>query len=253
MSWRPAKSLVVLKSQLDSAYPNGGWLFLGMKGDAAHAAVPSDHNPNAAGVVTAMDIGPGRSLDIHALANNLAANPHPDMKYIISNRRIANWQNGFKWERYSGSDPHDTHIHVSVGRGPDGRSVQPYDDTNLWNINQGGGDMPITREQEMALAYLATGSYPGSGYNYRFTGTTDYNGMISFWSGQQTRITKEMEKAEADGSTGIPNVIGSGYNSVYVGKPVVGNYPQMSAFWNGQPKAGSGNIKVLTPGDYRVK
>jgi len=86
--------------------------------------------------VCALDIGPGGGLDIHALADRLAAQPQPDTKYIISNRRIANWQNGFKWVPYYGSDPHDTHIHVSVGRGPDGQSVQPYDDRVEWNVGE---------------------------------------------------------------------------------------------------------------------
>lgn len=132
MSWRPAKSLEVLRAELDSNYP--GWLFLGFLGDAAHTGVPSDHNPNAAGVVCALDIGPGGGLDIHGLADRLLANHHPDLKYLISNRRIAGDWTGWKWAKYDGSDPHDTHIHVSVGRGDDGKSTQPYDDTNKWNV-----------------------------------------------------------------------------------------------------------------------
>lgn len=135
MAWRAANSLLRLRDQLNESYP--GWTFLGFLGDQAHAGVPSDHNPNAQGVVTALDIGPGGGLDIHALADRLAANPHPDLKYIISNGRIAEWQNGFKWRRYNGSDPHDTHIHVSVGRGEDGQSAPPYDDTNDWNVKEG--------------------------------------------------------------------------------------------------------------------
>lgn len=136
MAWRPAQSLVVLKSQLDAAYP--GWLFLGFIGDAAHASVPSDHNPNAAGVVCALDIGPGGGLAIHELANNLLSVRHPDLKYIISNYRIAGAFTGWSWTAYYGADPHDTHIHVSVGVGPDGQSTPPYDDTNEWNV---GGEM----------------------------------------------------------------------------------------------------------------
>ncbi len=154
MAWRPAESLVTLRNQLDTTYP--GWLFLGFLGDAAHASVPSDHNPNAQGVVTALDIGGGGGLDIHALANRLAANPHPDLKYIISNRRIAEWQNGFQWRAYNGSDPHDTHIHVSVGRGEDGQSVPPYDDKNNWDVKEGGQDMPSYVDRD-ALTYLWRG------------------------------------------------------------------------------------------------
>lgn len=144
MAWRPAYSLQTLKDQLDADYP--GWLFLGFLGDQAHASVPSDHNPNSAGVVCALDIGPGGGLDIHALADRLAAQPQPDCKYIISNRRIAEWQYGFKWRAYSGTDPHDTHIHVSVGRGDDGQSRQPYDDRVQWNVTGDDVAEPVFNE-----------------------------------------------------------------------------------------------------------
>lgn len=120
--------------------------------------------------------------------------------------------------------------------------------------NQGGKqDMPITKEQENACAVMATGGFPGKDYNYKFVGTTDVNGMLTFWQTQMPKITKEMEKQEADGSTGIPGVIGSGYNSQFVGKPVVSHAIPMSKFWNSQPKAGQSNLTVLKPGKYEVK
>jgi len=152
MAWRPAKSLVTLRNQLDASYP--GWLFLGYLGDQNHANIASDHNPNAQGVVCALDIGPGGGLNIHTLADNIVANPHPNLKYIISNKRIAEWQNGFKWKPYIGKDPHDTHIHISVGRGPDGKSVQPYDDTIKWNI-KGGTMATLVDDGNIDLLYVS--------------------------------------------------------------------------------------------------
>lgn len=150
MAWRPAYSLSTLKSQLDATYP--GWLFLGFIGDQSHASVPSDHNPNASGVVCALDIGPGGGLNIHALADSIAGNRHPNLKYIISNRRILGAWTGWKWAYYAGSDPHDTHIHISVGVGPDGQSTQPYDDTIKWNIGGNVATDSLTKE-EIILAF----------------------------------------------------------------------------------------------------
>lgn len=46
-----------------------------------------------------------------------------------------------------------------------------------------GGDMPITVEQENAESIMATGSYPGKDYNYKWVGTTDTDGMINQWLG----------------------------------------------------------------------
>lgn len=115
-----------------------------------------------------------------------------------------------------------------------------------------GDDMPITKEMEMSEAYKATGSYPGAAYNYQFVGTTNYNGMLTFWQSQMPLITAEMEKIVADGITGITGVVGKDYNSQFIGKPVVSTYPAMVTFWNSQPKATQSDATVLVPGNYKV-
>jgi hypothetical protein len=139
MAWRTATSLLVLRDQLNAAFPNRSKASDGFIGDTAHAASASDHNPNAAGVVCAFDIthDPANGLDAHALADSLITNRHPDLKYVISNRRIAGAWSYWRWTAYAGTDPHDTHIHISVGVGEDGQSTPPYDDETKWDI--GGG------------------------------------------------------------------------------------------------------------------
>lgn len=131
MSWRLANSLVKLRDEVHAVSPNQTVYDIG---DLAHQARSSDHNPNAAGVVCAVDIMQGNGLDLQALANYLVAHPHPDAKYVIHNRRIASKSQGWVWRAYTGSDPHTNHIHVSVGVGSDGHSTQPYDDTVAWNV-----------------------------------------------------------------------------------------------------------------------
>lgn len=132
----------------------------GLIGDQAHAGSASDHNPNALGVVTAFDFthDPKNGLDAHKIADRLIKSPrHPDAKYIISNRRIAGTHNGWKWQSYSGSNPHDKHVHVSVGVGPDGSSRQPYDDTVKWNIK--GEDVYTGRFENKTQTKSAKGWY----------------------------------------------------------------------------------------------
>lgn len=142
MGWRLANSLNRLRDQVNAAYPNRSKASDGTIGDAAHAAGASDHNPNGAGVVCAMDItnSPQTGFDVHALADRLRVNRHPDLKYIISNRRIAGAWTGWAWAPYNGSNPHTQHAHFSVGRGNDGQSTPPYDDTNDWAL--GGSVAP---------------------------------------------------------------------------------------------------------------
>lgn len=135
MSWRLALSLSTFRSECNALWPDRSKASDGTIGDAAHAASASDHNPNAAGVVCAFDLthDPDHGVDIGIVFEQLRVNPHRDLKYLIANRKIASRSNGnFTVRDYHGVDPHTNHLHASVGVGPDGRSVQPYDDLDSW-------------------------------------------------------------------------------------------------------------------------
>ena len=132
MAWRLAKSLETLRAQINAAAPGRSKSSDGTIGDEAHASRSSDHNPwikdGAVGVVTAMDIthDPRNGVDCAAMAEALSASDDPRLKYIIWNRRI--WTRGpGTWSAYTGVNPHDKHMHVSVGS-----TKQQYDDTRPW-------------------------------------------------------------------------------------------------------------------------
>lgn len=185
MAWRLAYSLETLRDQINAAYPDRSTVSDGTIGDAAHQAVASDHNPNAEGVVCALDItnSPDTGFDAHALADRLLEVRHPDLKYLISNQRIAGDWTGWQWTPYSGtSDPHINHIHISVGIGPDGQSQQPYDDTMPWNVN--GEDM-ITSDDidELRIAHSEIG---GWNFDEVHTGKDDAI-FIAAWQGKNWR------------------------------------------------------------------
>lgn len=153
---RLANSLVRLREQVNAKYPGRDKASDGWIGDAAHAASASDHNPNAAGVVCALDIDTdlGGGDNAHALADRLRVNRHPDLKYIISNRRICGAWTGWAWTPYFGSNPHTNHIHVSVGRGNDGQSQPPYDNTTDWAISGAATPAPSKSYEEVAREVL---------------------------------------------------------------------------------------------------
>lgn len=116
---RLAKSLDVLRAQVNARWPDrnkgsDGWI-----GDTAHSARKSDHNPNSAGVVQALDIthDPRGGPDAGKLAEMLRLSRDPRIKYLISNQRIcsgAGGQSPWSWRPYSGSNPHTKHVHISV-------------------------------------------------------------------------------------------------------------------------------------------
>jgi hypothetical protein len=138
--WRVARSLLTLRDQVNAAHPKRDKAADGTIGDARHAASISDHNPDYAGVVRALDLdhdttGPEDArLDAHALADTLVASRDPRLKYVISRGRIArSYRKGsiapFTWAPYTGEDPHTSHIHVSVVSTSLADSTRPWQTT----------------------------------------------------------------------------------------------------------------------------
>ncbi|WP_434616451.1 DNA/RNA non-specific endonuclease [Azospirillum sp. B2RO_4] len=139
-SWRVAKSLLVLREQVNAQAPDRNKGSDGTIGDAAHASRNSDHNPwvtdGAAGVVTAMDIthDPRGGCDAGALAAAIVASKDDRVKYVIWDRRIANHatidgQPAWAWRPYTGANPHNKHVHISVLS----EKVQ-YDNEKEWQL-----------------------------------------------------------------------------------------------------------------------
>jgi hypothetical protein len=176
MAWRLAKSLETLRDQVNAKWPGRDKSSDGTIGDASHQATNSDHNPNSAGVVTAMDIthDPAHGLDARKLAETLVASRDPRIKYIISNAQIVSstvspWQ----WRPYTGANAHRAHVHISV--------AGDYDDTRPWHL--GGTPVAVpgrntnitaTRFSDSRVAYtdVAPGwnNRMGVALPYRFRG-----------------------------------------------------------------------------------
>jgi hypothetical protein len=133
-TWRLAESLKVLRDEVNARWPNRSKASDGTIGDPAHASRKSDHNPSPEGVVRAMDIT-AAGIDPHWYAEHirmLGASGHVPLGnhgYVIWNRRAAYQTNGWRWVTYTGSNPHTSHIHVSVGR-----DAARYDSRAPWRI-----------------------------------------------------------------------------------------------------------------------
>lgn len=146
MGWpndpRPAKSLVTLRSQINALSPNRDKSSDGLLASNAHTQgnPSSDHEPRIGdggiGVVTAFDIthDPAHGIDSEQLAEALRAAKDDRIKYIISNKKIASgidqdhpaWQ----WRPYTGKNPHNHHVHISVKS-----DKRFYDSTRDWVIS----------------------------------------------------------------------------------------------------------------------
>lgn len=138
--WRPAKSLLVLRDQVNTLAPGRNKKSDGFIGDKAHQGRQSDHNPwvrdGGIGVVTAFDIthDPARGCNARDIAEAIRTSRDRRVKYIIWNRRIANsaaigGAAAWEWRHYTGKNPHTKHVHISV------KADKPnYDSTERWGI-----------------------------------------------------------------------------------------------------------------------
>ena len=142
-TWRLAKSLEVLRAEIDALAPDRSRVLDGTIGDAAHSVRVSRHNPYQ-GVVCALDLthDPEHGLDCGWLFEYLRTHPHPNLEYIIHNRQVTRRRTGWKIDRYTGSHDHAGHIHIAVGHGTDGApfvSLTEVDNVTPWL--EGGEDL----------------------------------------------------------------------------------------------------------------
>jgi hypothetical protein len=121
MSWFLAPSLRALFGEVNQIAPRRNKRSDGSIGDASHQARRSDHNPDpgAGGVVRAIDVthDPGGGCDCNQLARKIRERRDARVAYVIWNRRIMSGQGGpspWVWCRYTGPNPHDHHMHVSI-------------------------------------------------------------------------------------------------------------------------------------------
>ena len=128
MSYFLAASLVKLRNEVNSIWPNRSKVSDGWIGDAAHSARKSDHNPDWSapgrrrGVVRALDITT-RGIDVDRLLRHTTNDSR--VAYVIYNRRIYTHSRG--WYRYNGSNPHTNHVHISIAH-----TNTAENDTKTW-------------------------------------------------------------------------------------------------------------------------
>lgn len=111
MPCRPARTCKLALEEATFFWPERVRISDGICGDEAHQKRKSDHNDGNAFDLTH---DPFHGLDTYSLAMQLAESNDPRVKYIISNGRIWNPAVSPNWRKYSGSNPHTKHMHVSI-------------------------------------------------------------------------------------------------------------------------------------------
>lgn len=125
MAYYVAASLLQLRNEINAVHPRRDHTSDGTIGDASHAARVSDHNPDyaAGGVVRALDVDKD-GIDIQRLWNVVTRDPRTE--YVIWNHRIYTRQNGFRAAVYTGDNPHDKHMHISIQHTKEAEAGTPW-------------------------------------------------------------------------------------------------------------------------------
>ena len=122
MTYKLCKAGQQLRLQVDDSYPDRDKSSDGWIGDTSHKARRSDHNPDAKGIVRAIDIdrdlsGKAKPDLMPDLADQIRRFAKRDkskrVSYIIFAGKIASSRMGWRWRKYRGINPHNTHLHIS--------------------------------------------------------------------------------------------------------------------------------------------
>jgi hypothetical protein len=125
-----APCLRTLRKQFNENCPGRDTSSDGWIGDAKHAKTKSEHNPNAEGIVRALDVDkdlntPG--ITLKQVVDAICASRDKRVKYIIFNGKITVAGSDLqKWKKYTGRNAHTQHAHFSVF---DGKSIH---DASPW-------------------------------------------------------------------------------------------------------------------------
>lgn len=129
-----------LREQIDDAFPDRDRTSDGWIGDTRHAARPSDHNPDANGWVRAIDVdrdlsGKAKPDIMPDLADQIrlaGKSGEKRIAYVIFDGRIASSRLNWRWRKYTGSNKHNHHCHISFTKKGD-------EDGSYFNIPLLGG------------------------------------------------------------------------------------------------------------------
>lgn len=171
-SARLCKAGQQLREQIDDAYPDRDRTSDGWIADAKHAARKSDHNPTAEGIVRALDIDAdfrSHKSEAFDLADQLRLLARFDKRisYIIFNGKIASYKRNYKWRKYTGINPHKTHIHISfTAKGDEDRSMfriplltgEPINGTTKANRRKLGKKFPSSSTSDIPSGGLGSQS-----------------------------------------------------------------------------------------------
>lgn len=186
-----SKALAKLRDQANTLAPNRNKSSDGTFPSAQHLAQSpnSDHNTG-----DALDLthDSHNGFDSYKIAEQLRLSKDPRISYVISNRRIfSNTIQPWTWRPYSGSNPHSSHVHISVQK-------LRRDDEGLWNLGA-----PMTPDTSTPVAaIIELGSQGTDVKTLQQQLGLDPNGLFGPETEQRVKSLQAARSLVADGIVG---------------------------------------------------
>lgn len=210
--WYTSPSLVALRREIDSRWPNRSRISDGVIGDSRHGRTTNSHNPvgasngpryGARGAVHAMDIT-AAGIDVQKLLNAVIGDSR--VWYVIHGGKI--WSRTYGWApRTQVGDPHNTHVHINLREDGQSAATAAERNTSTWFTSSSAAS-PAYRSNTSSAGSLTTSQVKDLQRKLIKRGFAIPAGPTGFYGAQTTKAVAAFQRSqgwrgsEADGGVG---------------------------------------------------
>jgi len=190
VAWQLVPAGVTLRDQINKRWPNRDKASDGAVGDTAHAARPSDHNPDANGWVHAIDVDKD-GIDAEQFANELVALARAGkdggrIKNVVWRDRVASGTYPTMFWAFRGAGyGHFSHVHISFTEAAQ-RDSSPFPLPCL-----------TTRRSVRVTRFPSTGAYSGKSEHSTRVGTKRFLGSVEYVAVESDSLGRRWLKTPA--------------------------------------------------------
>ena len=216
LPWHVAPSLIALRAEVNSRWPNRDRSSDGAIGDTAHQAGTNSHNAvghpggpsvGSRGAVHALDIT-SAGIDVDTVLNAVIGDSR--VWYVIHGGRIWSRTSGWAARAYSG-DPHSTHIHVNLREDSQPAAVAAESDTSRW-LGGGGSGRGTSAGVSVSPAYATSMGTSATRTLQRALiakGFSIPSGPTGWYGPETTRAVKAFQQSQGWSGSGADGIAGA--------------------------------------------